>query len=568
MKKSLKSKSMALLLALTMIFATAFTGCSDKNDSKNDGDNTGNDVTQGADQGNNDDQNSDEEKVIDVCLAGEPTTLDPTLNQTVDGASYSNHFFEGLMKIDPELKVVKGMAKDYTVSDDGLVYTFTLRDDAKWSDGQPVTAQDFVYSWQRLVDPTTAAAYNYIINMVVNANEIMAGEKDKSELGIKAIDEKTLEITLHTKTSYFMEIAAFPACMPLRKDIISANPDTWTQDPATFITNGAYLMSSWEHQSVIVAKKNPNYYDVAALGPDTINFHLIEESNTTLASFENGEILFGDDLPTEEFERMKDKGFYIGSQVGTYFLDLNMNEPALQDVKVRKALALAIDRNYLVENITKAGEQPADTYVATGLTDADSTKQFHDVSTKWWNNDDYDANVAEAKKLMSEAGYPNGEGFPTLEYITNNTATHMAIAESVLNMWKEVLGINVTLSSQDWSVFVETRNSGDYQIARDGWLADYNDPLSFIDMYVTGGGNNKPQYSNTEYDNLVKQVQSSSDNNERMSLMHQAEDILARDIPVVPLYFYTDPYLLSDKLEGVYSTPTGFKYFLYANVVE
>ena len=562
MKKSLKSKSLALLLALTLVAATAFTGCSNK-DKTNDG-NTTDTVTPGG-TGNTTDS---EALVLDVCIGPEPTTLDPTLNQTVDGASYANHFFEGLMKIDSSLKVVNGMAESYTVSDDGLVYTFKLRSDAKWSDGTAVTADQFVYSWQRLVDPATAAAYNYIINMVVNANEIMAGEKDKSELGIKAIDASTLEITLSTKTSYFLEICAFPTCVPLREDIISANPDTWTQDPSTFIGNGSYMVTSWEHQSMIVAEQNPNYYDLASLVPDTINFHLIEESNTILASYENGEILFGDDLPTEELARMADKGLYIGTLVGTYFLDLNMNEPAFQDVRVRKALALAIDRNYLVKNITKAGEQPADSYVSTGLTDADGKTQFHDNATPWWNNDDYEANVAEAKKLMAEAGYPNGEGFPTLEYITNTSTTHQANAEAIINMWKENLGINVTIAAQDWAVFVDTRNSGDFQIARDGWLADYNDPLSFIDMYLTGGGNNKPQYSSPEYDALVKQVQASSDNTERMALMHQAEDLLAKDMPLIPIYFYTDPYLKSDKLQGFYSTVTGYKYFMYCSIAE
>ena len=315
-------------------------------------------------------------------------------------------------------------------------------------------------------------------------------------------------------------------------------------------------------------KQNSNYYGVKELGPDTINFHLMEDQNTILASFENGEILFGDDLPSEEIERMTGKGLYIEGQLGTYFLCLNVKDEALKDANVRKALSLAIDRNYLIESVSKGGEQPADTFVPTGLSDVDSTTEFHDVADKWWSVDpaDYAANVEQAKQLLADAGYPNGEGFPTIELIIN--PGHESIAEAVIYMWKQELGINVTIASQDWAVFIETRKSGEYQIARHGWLADYNDPISFLDMWTTGGGNNDAQYSNPEYDALIAQVKASSDRTERIGLMHQAEAILAKDVPVIPLYFYTDKYLKSDKLQGFYTSPLGFKYFMYTSVAE
>jgi oligopeptide transport system substrate-binding protein len=566
MKKSLKSKSLALLLVLVMVVATAFTGCGTKKEATDTTDTTATDTTDNGSTDTTATTDTDGAFVLDISVGPEPETIDPTMNTSVDGATLVNHAFEGLMKINDKSEVVAGAAESYTVSDDGLVYTFKIRSDAKWSDGTDLTADSFVYSWQRLVDPTTASDYNYMIDAVVNANEIMAGEKDKSELGVKAVDAKTFEVTLNVATPYFIEIAAFPACYPLREDIVSANPDTWTQDPATYIGNGPYVVSSWEHQSVLVMNQNPNYYGVADLGPDTINFHLMEEPNTILASFENGEILFGDQLPNEEISRMTGNGLYIEGQLGTYFLCLNVEDPTLSDVRVRKALALAIDRQYLVDAVAQGGQQPADAYVATGLTDIDPTQQFHDVATKWWDNTTYEANCAEAKQLLADAGYPDGVGFPSLEVMFN--PGHEANMEAITYMWKTVLGIDVTMSSQEWAVFIDTRQKGDYQIARHGWLADYNDPISFLDMWVTGGGNNDAQYSNPVYDDLISQVKNSSDKAERLTLMHQAEDVLGQDMPIIPLYYYTDLYLKSDKLQGFYSSPLGFKYFMYCSITE
>ncbi|MDF2587960.1 MAG: peptide transporter substrate-binding protein [Anaerocolumna sp.] len=566
MKKSFMKKSLVLLLALTMMATTALTGCGKKDTGNNTGTETGTGTDTDTDAGT--DTGAADDLTINVSVGPEPETLDPTMNTAADGSTYLNHVFEGLMKVDAEANIVQGAAESYEVSEDGLVYTFKIRSDAKWSDGTDLTAEAFVYSWQRLVDPTTASDYNYMIDMVKNANEIMAGTVDKSELGIKAIDSKTLEITLAVATPYFLEICAFPATFPLREDIVSANPDTWFQDPATYIGNGPYVVKTWEHQAQIVMEQNPNYYGLADLGPKTINFKLMEDDNTILAAYENGEILFGDSLPSEEIERMTGNGLYIEGQLGTYFLCLNVEDEALKDANVRKALALAIDRNYLVESVAKGGQQPADTFVPTGLSDVDNTAEFHEKAEKWFSVDpaNYEANVAEAKQLLADAGYPNGEGFPSIELMIN--PGHESIAEAVIYMWQQELGITATLSSQDWSVFIETRNSGDYQIARHGWLADYNDPISFLDMWLTGGGNNDAQWSNADYDALIAKVKASSDRAERIDLMHQAEAILAKDMPIIPLYFYTDLFLKSDKLQGFYSSPLGYKFFMYTSVTE
>lgn len=537
-------RKIAVILASTLAMTTVLTGCS----SSDDGQTSGTDVFE-----------------LNVCVGPEPETIDPQKNTASDGSTLINHTFEGLMKLDSENNIVGGQAEKHEVSEDGTVYTFTLREDAKWSDGQPVKASDFVYAWQRLVNPETASDYNYMIDMVLNANEIMEGKKDVSELGIKAIDDKTLEITLKTPTAYFLEICAFPATYPVRADIVDANPDTWSTNPETYIGNGPYVLKEWNHQANMVYTQNENYYDVENLGPDKINFQLMEDDNTILSAFKNEEILFGDSLPNDEIAAMTDNGLEIKSQLGTYFLCFNVNKEGLDNAKVRQALSLAIDRQYLVDKVAQGGQIPADTFVPTGLSDVDNSKEFHDVAEAWYSIDDNAANLEKAKELLKEAGYENGQGLPSIELMCN--PGHEAIMEAVQSMWKE-LGVNVTISSQDWNVFLVTRKDGDYQVARHGWLGDYNDPISFLDMWVTGGGNNDAQWSNAEYDKLISEIKSSTNQEERYQKMHEAENILAEEMPVVPLYYYTDLMLVSEKLEGFYSSPLGYKFFMYTSVTE
>ena len=260
-----------------------------------------------------------------VSIASEPQTIDPQLNSAVDGAIMINHMFEGLMKWEDDGKgnavLTEGQAASYTVSDDQMVYTFTLRDDIKWSDGQPVTANDFVYAWQRLVTPATAADYNYMIEMVENASDIMAGAKQPSELGIKAIDEKTLEISLVAPTTYFLEVCAFPACFPVRQDIITANGDQWTFDVNTYIGNGSYKMTEWVHNSYIKMVPNENYYDYANLGPESITFQLMDDQNAMLAGFRSGQLDFINTVPVDEVSSLLESGeLKVDPYIGTYYV--------------------------------------------------------------------------------------------------------------------------------------------------------------------------------------------------------------------------------------------------------
>ena len=510
-----------------------------------------------------------------VCLASEPMTIDPALNSAVDGAIMTNHMFEGLVKwVDNgngEAELAPGQAESWekTVNDDGTVtYAIKMRDGIKWSDGKDVTAGDFEYSWKRLADPATAADYCYMIDMVQGYAEVADGSADKDTLGIKAVDDKNLEITLSYDCPYFEEIMAFPATFPVRQDIVEGNEE-WTYSPETYIGNGAYKMVEWSHNAYILTEKSETYYDYEKLGPDTIKYTLLDDNNAMLAAFNSGELNFIMNFPTDEMANYLASGqITVAPYIGTYYVCFNTEDEVFSNPLVRQAFSLVIDRNYIVENVSQSGEVPATGYVPSGVYDAEGANgdDFRTVGGEYYSvsADDYQANCDKARELLAEAGYPNGEGFPAVEYMYNTDDRHKAIAEALQNMWQTELGVTVNLSNQDWNVFLKSRKDGDFQIARNGWIADYNDPCSFLDMWYTGGGNNDAQYSNPEYHALIDAAKATSDQTERMADFHKAEDLLiGQDSVLAPIYFYTNPYMLSDNISGMYYTPLGYFFFGY-----
>ena len=510
-----------------------------------------------------------------VCLASEPMTIDPALNSAVDGAIMANHMFEGLVKwVDNgsgEAELAPGQAESWekTVNDDGTVtYAIKMRDGIKWSDGKDVTAGDFEYSWKRLADPATAADYCYMIDMVQGYAEVADGSADKDTLGIKAVNDKNLEITLSYDCPYFEEIMAFPATFPVRQDIVEGNEE-WTYSPETYIGNGAYKMVEWSHNAYILTEKSETYYDYEKLGPDTIKYTLLDDNNAMLAAFNSGELNFIMNFPTDEMANYLASGqITVAPYIGTYYVCFNTEDEVFSNPLVRQAFSLVIDRNYIVENVSQSGEVPATGYVPSGVYDAEGANgdDFRTVGGEYYSvsADDYQANCDKARELLAEAGYPNGEGFPAVEYMYNTDDRHKAIAEALQNMWQTELGVTVNLSNQDWNVFLKSRKDGDFQIARNGWIADYNDPCSFLDMWYTGGGNNDAQYSNPEYDALIDAAKATSDQTERMAAFHKAEDLLiGQDSVLAPIYFYTNPYMLSDNISGMYYTPLGYFFFGY-----
>lgn len=531
---------------------------------------------------------------ITLNIASEPQSIDPALNSAVDGAIMLGHMFEGLMKWKDSgvetpgsdgtctnAELTEGQAESYekVVNDDGTVtYTFKIRSDARWSDGKPVTAGDFVYSWQRLVTPETAADYNYMIGSVVNANEIMAGDMDPTELAVSAPDDSTFVVTLTSDLPYFLEVCAFPATFPVRQDVTTKEDgtpnDQWTFDVATYLSNGPYKLTAWNHNSEIVMEPNEQYYDVANLGPDKITFKLMDDQNAMLSGFNSGELDFIEDVPQAELPSLIASGdLKIVDYIGTYYVCYQTQKAPFDDPRVRQAFTLAVNRTFIVDKVTQAGQVPANGFVPAGVYDAAGSTgdDFRTVGGAYYSIEgdadySYEANCEKARELLAEAGYPNGENFPVVEYLYNTSDAHKAVAEALQNMWETELGVKVTLNNQEWAVFLQTRKDGNYSIARNGWIADYNDPMSFLDMWLTGGGNNDAQYANADYDAKIQEAKNTTDPAARMKLMHEAENIImGQDWALNPLYFYTQKYMLSDRVGGMFYTPLGYFFFSYAH---
>lgn len=505
-----------------------------------------------------------EEGAIYINVGPEPKTIDPALNSTVDGSIYIQHAFEGLATRDKDNKIVPGVAESWDISEDGLTYTFHIRDNAKWADGEKITAEDFVYSWQRAVDPVTASEYAYQFEPVLNAMDVNSGKKPVSELGVKAIDEKTFEVKLNAPTAYFLELAAFPTFYPVRKDMIEENGDNWTLSPETYIGNGPFVMTERRTDDRLVMVKNTNYWNASNIVPEKLVFILMQNGTAAVAGIKEGSLHFANNPPLQDIENLKSEGLmHISPYLGTYYYCLNITNDILKDARVRKALTLAIDRNYLVEQVTRAGQLPASAWVPSGVNDVEGADgDFRKVGGDYYSikPEDYQKNLEEAKQLLADAGYPNGENFPVIEF-KSNSGEHIQIFEAVQQMWKENLGIDVTLTQEEWAVFLQTRYDRNITMARGAWNGDFDDPINFMTLCLSYSPNNYSVYSNKAYDDIINQVMLSGDQKFRMQTMHKAEEMLMREEAIIPIYYYTEPLLVSPKLKGVYYDPLGFHRF-------
>ena len=522
---------------------------------------------------------------LTVVLASEPASIDPAKNSAVDGAVMLQHFFEGLYKwVDSgvdvsgttinkaELALGQAASVDKVVNEDGTVtYTFKIREDAKWSDGKTVTAGDFVYTWQRLADDNTAADYCYMIDMVKGYADVNSGAAEPTALAVSAPDDTTFVVELTYDCPYFLEICAFPATFPVREDVVTADPENWTRNDGTYITNGPWALGEWVHDSYIKAVPNQYHYDVANLGPKTLTFQLMDDDNAILANFKAGDVQFVESVPVDEIPTLLASGeLYIMDYVGTYYVTYQTQKAPFDNPLVRQAFTLAIDSKYIAEQVAQAGQVPAGGFVPAGIADANPTgDDFRTVGGDYWNlpltDEVYEENCQKARDLLAEAGYPNGEGFPVVTYLYNTNDAHKAVGEALQSMWTTALNIDVQLQNQDWNAFLESRKNGEFDIARNGWIADYNDPISFLDMWTTGGGNNDAQYASEEFDAAIANAKSTAVQEERMAFLHEAEDILMKqDWVLGPIYFYTQTCMVDQNLDGIYYTPLGYFVFGYA----
>lgn len=496
------------------------------------------------------------EQIVRFNLATEPKTLDPTLNGDLMAGFIIDHCFEGLLR-DRNGKLVPGMAESWKLSEDRKTYTFKLRN-AKWSDGKPVRAGDFEYAWKRVIDPKSGAGYAYIFYCIKGAEAFYNGKGKLEDVGIKATDDKTLVVTLENPTPYFLQLAAFMAYMPVRKDIVEKYPDKWARNVKTYVGNGPYSMKKFGADGAIL-EKNPNYWNTKALKLPKIQGDFILEASTELTAFENGEFdILGAfaQLPSAEMPRiMKMPGFVFYPQITTFFYTVNTQKKPLDDIRVRKALALAIDRKALVERVMRGAQIPAINIVPQGLKDS-SGKDFGKTAGSFGFDPAGKAKGDEARKLLAEAGFPGGKGFPALTLLYNTSETHKLQAEAVQEMWRKELGVEIKLVNQEWQVFLESRKTGKYDIARGHWWGDYADPMTFLDMFLSTSGNNWPQWKNAEYDKLVLASMAQS-GKQRDESMYKANKLFMDDLPILPLFYPVDNAVIMPYVKGLERTAMG-----------
>ena len=592
----MKKKLVSVLLVACM--ALSLTACGGNNKKDNAANNTNTEKTDGADDASGSDAgnagesneggsvtNSDT-NVLYINLASEPKYLDPALSSTVDGGCLAVNTFAGLYTYDEEGKLIPDLATAMPeVSEDGTVYTVKIKE-SKWSNGDDLKAQDFIYSWNRAIAQETAADYAYLFDIIAR--------KDDGTLSVEATDDYTLVITLISPCPYFNDLMAFPTFLPVHQASVEAadpdktNPGKWAEEPG-FVCNGAYTLESWNHNESMVYKKNANYHDAANVTMEELQFMLSADDTAIYAAYNSGNVDYIDTVPNDEISSLNGTNpeFGILDNLGTYYIGFNVNDPVFdgktveEAAKMRQAMNLLIDRQFIVENIGQSGQVPADTFVPLGMADGNGGEFKGDTSY-------YDATntgaamVEDAKKLMEEAGYSftdNGDGTYKIDpainmvYLTNEGTGHVAIAQAV-QQDLALLGIGLEIQTQDWNVFLENRKQGSFTIAREGWLADYNDPVNMLEIFTSDSGNNDMQLGKgdksdsapdwKEYDALVSEIRNTADFAKRVDLMHKAEDMLMETWAVVPLYYYNDMYMQKPNVEGIRATVFGMKYFMYA----
>ena len=544
----MKFKKMLAIFLSAALFVTAFAGCGKK---KADG--------------------------ITVQIGPNPETLDPALNSAVDGGNMLITLFETLLIIDQDNKVQPGQAEKYEVSPDGLTWTFTMRDGLKWSDGTELNAKDFEYTFKRIADTNVAAPYAETVIGMIEGYKDAIDSKNPEKLNVKASDDgKTLTVKLAYPCSYFDKIVAFGTMSPVQKATVEKNGDSWATKPETYVCNGPYTITEWTPSEKIVCKKNENYkggWDSSKIVNDKLTFLLLEDSSASYTAYTGGTAQLIKDVPTEEIPTLKkDKKdeFNVDPILGTYYLSMNLNKAPFNNKNVRKALSLAIDRDYVANTVMQGTYSPAYNYVGTGVDDVDPGKFLENSKAanggKPYISEDYKANLEEAKKALAEAGYPEGKGFPTITYSTNDAGYHKALAEYLQQVYKD-LGITMNIDIVDWSSFTPKRRAGEYEMARNGWVMDYNDASNMIELFVSSNGNNDGKYNNPAFDKAMNDSKV-ADKTAHFAALHEAEKIVSEDYGFIPVAYYNDFWLQSTSLKGTWHSPYGYWYLQYAYLAD
>ncbi|MCK1993302.1 peptide ABC transporter substrate-binding protein [Peribacillus muralis] len=542
MKKS-KFSVVALLMAIMLILAACNGGSKETSNEKEGGSG-----------------DSSKSKVLNVNNSSEPGSLHPANAQGTHESWILEHTFEGLTKKTEEGKIVPGSAESWKISEDGLTWTFKLKDGLKWSNGDPLTAHDFEYAWKYALKPETAADYAYQLYYLKGGEAYNSKKGKEEDVGVKATDDLTLEVTLEKPTPYFLDLTSFYTFYPIDKKVQEENPK-WALDAKTHVSNGPFKLTEWKHKESLKIEKNENYYDKDKIKLDAVNFALIEDENTAWQMYQSGELDLAYPLPVDiqgQMVNSDDKEFKMGKELAVYYYNFNTEVKPFNNAKVRKALSMAIERQKITENVAQGGQKPAFGVIPPGIPDASGDFQEN-------TGDLFKEDVTEAKKLLKEGLAEEGmKKLPDFSILYNTLDSHKKIAEAVQGMWRDNLGVEVTLENAEFQVKLDREKAGDFEISRAGWVGDYVDPMTFM-LWETDGAYNDAGWSNKEYDNLLKEAKSTMDPKERMDALHKAEKVMIDEMPILPVYFYTKPYMVKSNVTGVYAPINAYPNFIYAD---
>ncbi|MGJ7045020.1 peptide ABC transporter substrate-binding protein [Thermoanaerobacterium thermosulfurigenes] len=525
-QKKIVIMGFVLLMALSVVV----TGC-------------GGSATNSASNGGNDKQ------VLNLNLVQEPPTLDPQKATDVVSIDILTEVLDGLTRYDKNGKIEpgSGLAKSWDISKDGLTYTFHLRD-AKWSDGNPITAQDFEYAWKRALDPKTASQYAYQLFYIKGAEEYNAGKGTADQVAVKALDDKTLQVTLKAPTPQFLGLTSFVTYLPLEKSVYEKYGDKIGTDPDKLVYSGPFVISQWNHEQSITLEKNKDYWDSSSVKLQTVNFTMIKDNNTLVQNYDSGTLdsIF---VPGDYIDKYKSSSEYSDKALATnWYIQFNTKNPVFKNADIRKAFTLAIDRKSFVEQVTKDGSIPAEAVVPPGIPgyNGDFRKEAGEAYFK-------DNDVLQAKELlkkgMSELGISR---LPTITLLGDDTDNAKKYDQALQQMWSQNLGVNVQIQNVAFKVRIDMMDKGNYDMVFAGWGADYNDPLTFLDMWETNNGNNTAFYSNPQYDKLIDEAKVNVDLKARNDELIQAEKILMDDMPIGPVYFQARPFVVKPYVKDLY----------------
>lgn len=503
---------------------------------------------------------------ITYVLSNEPDGIDPGITNNSFASTFLVNCFEGLATYDSEGNVIPGVAESWEISDDGTVYTFHLREGLKWSDGTPLTANDFVYSYKRVLDPATGGQYvNMLTDYVAGAAEFYAGEGSEEDLGIRAVDDQTLEITLMKPAAWFIDMLTMWVWDPVQEATITANGDQWTNSPDTYICNGPFKITDMSMGEYVELSKNENYWDAENVTLEKITLRYVLDTATALSAYESGEVDGINTIPTSDVARLKAEGAGVqtAASFGTTYYLMNCSKAPYDNPLVRKALNLAVDREAIINNVLQVEGLPAYNLIGPGYI-VDGT-DFSEGDSSWDLSATADVEAAQA--ALAEAGYPNGEGFPTMQLSYYSSDTVKKVVEAMAEMFETNLGIEVEITSADWAVFYEDVQAGNYEVAAMGWSADYLHPMSFLPLLKTGDVSNLSFYSNPDYDALVEQVMTETDAAKGVELMKQAEALAMPDYPFLNLYYKSSNYAMKDYVTGYFMNASSSLFFKGAKVI-